>query len=49
MKTLEQVEQEIYETYQWFAHEAPGVTVREEGHLGRLWAVADAYYAKEGQ
>ena len=40
--TLEEVEQEISQTYQWFHREA-GVTVypREEGHLGSLWALHD--------
>jgi hypothetical protein len=45
--TLEQAENEIAAIYRWFAQEAPGVTVREEGHLANLWAVADAHYEKE--
>jgi len=45
---LAQVEKEIYDTYQWFAREAPGVVVQEQGHLARLWSVADALYAEEG-
>lgn len=45
---IESVEREIAATYIWFAKEAPGVIVREEGHLADLWAVADAYYALEG-
>lgn len=47
MRTLEETENEIAGIYRWFATEAPGVTVREEGHLAALWAVADDYYAKE--
>lgn len=39
--TLEEVEDEISSIYHWFAQEAPGVVVREEGLLAELWAVAD--------
>lgn len=49
MRTLEETESEISGIYRWFAAEAPGVVVREEGHLAQLWAVADAYYEKEEQ
>lgn len=45
--SLTQVENEIHSIYRWFAQEAPGVTVQEEGHLAQLWALADDYYAKE--
>lgn len=45
--TLEQVEQSIYETYQWFAREAPGVTPVETGTLGDLWALFDALIWQE--
>lgn len=45
--TLEQPEKEIQSIYQWFAREAPGVAVREEGHLADLWSIADYYYALE--
>lgn len=40
--SLAEVEQEIYDTYQWF-HKEGGVTVypREEGNLGALWALHD--------
>lgn len=40
--TLEEVENELYETYQWF-HKEAGVSVvpREEGQLGSLWALHD--------
>lgn len=48
MMGLDEVENEIASIYRWFAHEAPGVTVREEGHLAQLWSIADAYYAEEG-
>ena len=37
--TLEDVEQAIYEYYQFFAREAPGVVVQEVGHLANLWSV----------
>ncbi len=38
--TLAEVEQEIYDTYQWF-HKQAGVYVRprEEGRLGALWGL----------
>lgn len=45
--TLEQVEMEINHFYKWFAREAPGVTAREEGTLGDLWALADAMIWQE--
>lgn len=41
MKSLNEVENEIAGIYRWFSQEAPGVSVREEGHLAQLWAVAD--------
>lgn len=47
--TLEEVEQAIYEHYQFFAREAPGVWPREEGHLANLWAVADEMYRDGGE
>lgn len=46
--TLETAENEIASIYRWFAHEAPGVTVKEEGHLAQLWAFVDAEI-KEGK
>lgn len=49
MRSLEETENEIAGVYRWFAREAPGVRVQEEGHLAQLWAVADAYYDKEEQ
>lgn len=39
--TLEEVEQKIHDTYQFFATVAPGVQPREEGELGVLWALFD--------
>lgn len=39
--TLEQIEQEIYEYYQWFSKEAPLVTPSETGRLGELWGLFD--------
>lgn len=41
--SLEEAEQEIYNTYQFFAREAPGVTPREVGTLGALWRIVDDY------
>ena len=38
---LDVIEKQIYETYQWWAKQAPGVTPREEGRLADLWRVAD--------
>lgn len=45
--TLDTVHEEIAEVYRWFAREAPGVTPREEGVLGALWALADALHEEE--
>ncbi len=39
--TNEELEQEIYSVYQWFASEAPGVVVKEEGQLRSLWSEFD--------
>lgn len=39
--TLDEIEFRIYETYQYFAREAPGVTAQEEGDLGLLWSLFD--------
>lgn len=46
--SLAEVEQEIYDTYQWF-HKEGGVTVypREEGQLGALWALFDILIEEE--
>lgn len=49
MRDLHSVETEISGIYKWFAKEAPGVTVQEEGHLAQLWALADAYYLQGGE
>lgn len=43
--SLEEAEQEIYDTYQFFAREAPGVTPQEVGRLGELWRIVDDYLA----
>lgn len=45
--TLEQVEQAIYDKYQWWFREAPGVHPREVGTLAQLWYRADYLYAGE--
>lgn len=39
--TLEEVEQRIYDFYQWYAREAPGVKPKEHGLLGILWSKFD--------
>lgn len=39
--TLESAHQAIYDHYQWFAREAPGVYVQEVGHLAQLWSIVD--------
>lgn len=50
MMTIEEVENDIYTHYQWFAKNAPGVVVREEGRLAQLWAAFDRLvrYEEEG-
>lgn len=45
--TLEQAENEIKSIYTWFSQQAPGVIVREEGHLADLWSICDYYYSLE--
>lgn len=45
--TLEEAENEIHGIYRWFAEEAPGVVVQEEGHLAQLWAVVDSHLDPE--
>lgn len=44
--TLEEIEQEIYDTYRYFAENAPGVTPQETGSLGALWALFDIHMAE---
>ena len=39
--TLSEIETRIYNYYQWFHANAPGVQVQEEGTLARLWAAFD--------
>lgn len=39
--SIEQVEQDIYNLYQHFHREAPGVWPREEGQLAHLWSTFD--------
>lgn len=38
---LEEVEQAIYNHYQHFHREAPGVQVQEDGRLAQLWRAFD--------
>lgn len=46
--TLAEVEQDIYDTYQWFHREGGiGVYPREEGRLGNLWALWDLLIEEE--
>jgi len=46
--TLQEVEQAIYDTYQWWHREKPGVHPREVGTLADLWRRVDYLYSKEG-
>ena len=41
--TVEELDKEIERVYRWWANEAPGVTPREHGYLGQLWAARDQY------
>lgn len=41
---IAELEQGIATVYRWFAENAPGVTPKEEGHLGMMWEEADALY-----
>ena len=44
---LNELHEEVAAIYRWFAKEAgPGVRVREEGHLARLWALIDQLEAQ---
>lgn len=45
--TLAQVEQEIYDTYQWFHEQNPHVYPQETGQLGALWALHDIMIEEE--
>lgn len=47
MLSLAETEQKIYDHYQWFAKEAPGIEVQEAGVLAQWWAIADRYYEQE--
>lgn len=44
---LAQVEQEIYDTYQWFHTQNPNVYPQETGHLGALWSLHDLLIEEE--
>lgn len=44
---LEEVEKEIKAVYEWFAREAPGVTVQEHGRLADLWREFDSQVYEE--
>lgn len=45
--TLEEVEQDIYNTYQWFHRENPHVKPQETGQLGALWGLFDLLIEEE--
>lgn len=45
--TLEEVENEISETYKWFHKENPTVKPQETGQLGALWALFDILIEEE--
>jgi hypothetical protein len=47
--TIEDIEQSIKRTYEFFAEAAPGVVVQEQGRLAQLWALADRAYAKDAE
>lgn len=47
--TLEQAENEIRATYEFFARESPGTVVQEVGHLSNLWAIVDAKYMEHAK
>ena len=44
--TRAEAEQELYNIYQWYAREAPGVQVQEVGHVADLWAIVDSLSAE---
>lgn len=45
--TLEEVENEIRSTYEWFHRENPLVKPQETGQLGALWALFDILIEEE--
>jgi len=45
--TLAEVEQDIYDTYQWFHDQNPFVKPQESGRLGDLWALFDILVEEE--
>lgn len=45
--TIEQVEQDIYDIYRFWAITAPGRVVNETGRLQVLWKVWDTLYRAE--
>lgn len=46
--TLEEVEQDIYDMYQWFHGQNPNVRPQATGRLGDLWALWDLLMEDEG-
>ena len=42
-----ELHEEVAAIYRWFAKEAPGVKVREEGRLASLWALIDQLEAQD--
>ena len=47
MMTLAQVEEAIYNLYQWFHRENPDVYPQESGYLGQLWSLFDQLIEEE--
>lgn len=47
MPSLKQVEQAIYDHYQWFHEYYPGVQPLEYGKLGQLWEAFDYLVKRE--
>jgi len=41
MDTLEEIDQQLYDTYQWWHINKPGVTPVEVGRLAQLWRAFD--------
>lgn len=46
--TLEEVEKELWDYYQFFSQVAPGVTPVETGRLAELWGMFEEYVDEDG-
>lgn len=47
MPKLKDVEQAIFDHYQWFHREHPGIHPQEAGKLGQLWEAFDFLVKRE--